>query len=167
MEAVDKLLAVDDIRRLKARYLQACDAKDPETLIQCFVPGEVEIAYGHVGTFSSREAFVELFLAAAAHPHILDMHLGGNADIKILSDDSARARWTFDYRNVNTEAFNVTLASGIYIDEYQKVDGQWLISKTAVDYGTAVHFSYEGGRMGEIFADRSVAGVVSYGDSQE
>lgn len=162
MESVDRLLAIEDIRRLKARYLHACDAKDAEALLDCFIEGEVEIEYGHVGSFSSREAFVELFVSAAGHPHILDMHLGGNADIDIIDDDSAMARWTFDYRNINTDACSVTLASGVYIDEYQKVDGRWLISKTAVSYGTAVHFSYEGGRVGDIFADRSVAGVVQY-----
>ncbi len=167
MEPVQKLLAIEAIRHLKARYLNACDLKDAATLLDCFKAGQVEISYGHVGEFESREAFVELFLLAAGHEHILDMHQGGNAEIEIVTDDFARARWNFDYRNINTEAHTITLASGLYDDEYHQSDGQWKIAKTHVRYGTALHFNYENGEVGRLFAGRSVAGVVQYGSEED
>ena len=166
IDTIQELLAIESIRKLKARYLNACDLKDANTLLDCFVEGKVEIGYGHVGEFDSREAFVELFLLSANHEHVLDMHQGGNAEIEIVSDDFATARWNFDYRNINTQNESITLASGIYDDEYRRVDGDWKILKTAVHYGTALHFSYQGGEVGDLFAGRAVVGVVKYGDEE-
>ena len=165
-DPIEELLAIESIRNLKARYLNACDLKDADTLLDCFVDGEVEINYGHIGEFTTREDFVELFLLAADHEHILDMHQGGNAEIEIVSKVSAKARWNFDYRNINTQDESITLASGIYHDEYRWVKGAWKISKTSVHYGTALHFSYKGGQVGGLFAGKSVAGVVEYGDEE-
>jgi len=164
IDPIQELLAVESIRKLKARYLNACDLKESGTLLDCFIEGAVEISYGHVGEFDSREAFVELFVLAAGHKHILDMHQGGNAEITVLSNDFAKARWNFDYRNINTHDESITMASGIYDDEYRCIDGCWKISKTKVNYGTALHFSYQGAEVSSVFAGRSVSGIVHYGD---
>ena len=164
MDSLERLLAIESIRQVKARYLNACDLKDSTALTGCFLPGEIHVDYGHVGQFSTREAFVELFDQAGNQPHILDMHQGGNAEIEILSVDRAEARWNFDYRNINTEDQTIMLASGLYDDEYQCLDGEWLISKSIVTYLSAIHFGYDDGRIGQLFAGQSVAGIVDYGD---
>ena len=167
MESSDKvgrLLAIEEIRRLKAAYLNACDLKDATLLLECFAKGDIEIDYGHVGRFSRRETFVEFYLEAANHPYILDMHQGGNAEIDIVAADFAKARWSFDYRNINTRVGTITLASGFYDDEYVREEPGWRIRKTLVTYGTAVHFNFEGGRVTELFAGKSVAGIVGYGE---
>ena len=40
---LDRLRALEDIRQLKARYLNACDRQDPEAVRDCFAEGEVVI----------------------------------------------------------------------------------------------------------------------------
>ena len=164
LSTIDRLVAIEDIRQLKARYLNGCDRKDAESLLDCFAPGPVQIDMGHVGVFDSREAFVELFVAAADHPYVLDMHHGANPEIDVHDAQNASGVWGFDYRNVNTQAQTVTLASGFYHDDYVNVDGAWKISACRVTYVSAIHLNYEGDRVGEIFTGRSVAGVVSYGE---
>ena len=118
MDASQKLLAIEDIRRLKARNLNVCDLKDPEVLLDCFWPGEIQISYGHVGEFETREDFVALFLSAAGQEDILDIYQGGNAEIEVVTGNFARARSNIDYRNINIREQTIMLARGLYDDGY-------------------------------------------------
>jgi len=159
---VQRLEDIEAIRRLKARYLNACDAQDPERAMQCFAPGEILIDMGHVGVFTDREAFARLYKAAGCQPHILDMHHGANAEIELIDDSHARALWALEYRNINTEAKTVTFLSLVYHDEYARLGGEWKITRSRSEFKTALHLSYAGGALEAQLAARSVAGVVSY-----
>lgn len=163
-QRLQRLEDIEAIRQLKARYLNACDLKDAQTILGCFAPGRVEIDYGHVGAFDTRESFVDLFVQAANFPFILDLHHGANAEIRWQSPSAAEGRWSFDYRNVNTEARTITLASGLYDDVYVKLDGRWCMRASRVTYNSAVHLAYTDDTIASVFAGRSVAGVVQYGD---
>ena len=163
-ERLQRLEDIEAIRQLKARYLNACDTKDAQVLLDCFSPDEVDIDYGHVGRFSSREAFVDLFVQAAAFPFVLDMHHGANHEIEFQGPQAATGRWSFDYRNVNTDANTITLASGLYDDVYTKDKGRWTMRASRVTYKSAVHLVYTDASIASVFAGESVAGVVSYGD---
>jgi len=159
---VQRLEDIEAIRRLKARYLNACDAQDPERAMQCFAAGEILIDMGHVGVFTDREAFAQLYKAAGCQPHILDMHHGANAEIELIDDSHARARWALEYRNINTQEKTVTFVSLVYHDEYARVGGEWKITRSRSEFKTALHCSYAGGALEAHLAARSVAGVVSY-----
>ena len=89
LHRVQRLEDLEAIRRLKSRYLNACDQQDPESAKKCFAEGEVEIDMGHVGVFRSRDQFAALYKAAGCHPHVLDMHQGGNAEIDFMDDEHA------------------------------------------------------------------------------
>lgn len=157
-----RLEDLEAIRRLKARYLNACDQQDPESAKSCFAEGEVLIDMGHVGVFRKRDDFAALYRAAGCHPHILDMHHGGNPEIEHLDDTHAKGLWSLDYRNINTKEQTVTFASLIYHDEYEKVDGHWKIRKSVSEFKSALHLSYASGKLEAILAARSVAGAVDY-----
>ena len=86
---VQRLEDLEAIRRLKARYLNACDSQDPEGAKQCFASGEVVIDMGHVGVFRDREAFAEIYRNFGCQPFILDMHHGANPEIE-FRDPRAR-----------------------------------------------------------------------------
>jgi SnoaL-like domain len=159
---VQRLEDTEAIRRLKARYLNACDSQDPEGAKHCFAEGEVVIDMGHVGVFGDREGFAEVYRTFGCQPFILDMHHGANPEIDFIDDHHARARWALEYRNFNTQAKTVTFVSLIYHDEYVKQDGQWKIAKTRSEFKTALHCSYASGALQSQLVGRSVAGTVSY-----
>ena len=104
---VQRLEDTEAIRRLKARYLNACDSQDPEGAKNCFATGEVVIDMGHVGVFRDREGFAEIYRTFGCQPFILDMHHGANPEIEFLDDTHAKALWALEYRNFNTQAKTV------------------------------------------------------------
>jgi SnoaL-like domain len=159
---VQRLEDLEAIRALKARYLNACDAQDPQTAKNCFAAGAVLIDMGHVGVFHDREAFAALYTAAGCQPFILDMHHGANPQIEIVDDTRARGVWALEYRNINTQEKTVTFVSLVYHDEYLKQDGEWKISRSRSDFKTALHCSYAASTLQAQLAARSVAGAVSY-----
>jgi hypothetical protein len=159
---VQRLEDVEAIRRLKARYLNACDSQDPESAKNCFAEGEVLIDMGHVGVFRDREGFAEIYRTFGCQPFVLDMHHGANPEIEFLDEHHAKALWALEYRNFNTEAKTVTFVSLIYHDEYAKQHGQWKIVKTRSEFKTALHLSYAAGALESQWVGRSVAGAVSY-----
>jgi hypothetical protein len=159
---VQRLEDLEAIRRLKARYLNACDAQDPERAKQCFASGEVLIDMGHVGVLRDREAFAQLYKAAGCHPYILDMHHGANPEIEFLDEQHARGQWALEYRNINTQARTVTFVSLVYHDEYAKLGDEWKITASRSEFKTALHLSYASGTLETQLAARSVAGVVNY-----
>jgi len=164
---VQRLEDIEAIRRLKARYFNACDRQDPETASGCFADGEVFIDMGHIGVYKRREEFAALYRAAGCHEYILDAHHGANAEIDIVGPDRARATWALGYRNINTKERTVTFLSVLYHDEYARIAGEWRITRSRVEYKTALHLSYASGTLQALLASQSVAGTVSYsGETQ-
>jgi hypothetical protein len=159
---LQRLEDLEAIRSLKSRYLNACDQQDVEKARLCFAEGEVVIDMGHVGVFKSRDEFAALYKAAGCHPHVLDLHHGGNAEIEFIDDTHAKALWSLDYRNINTNDRTVTFVSLLYHDEYAKIRGEWRITKSRSEFRTALHCSYASGALETLLAARSVAGAVDY-----
>ncbi len=116
-----------DIRRLKARYLNACDAKDVAAMRACFCEDAV-IEFPPLGQFDL-DGLVGIFEQMAATTPIVDVHHGHNGEIAI-DGDTASGRWnlgfaTYDPRN---QAFR--MLSSFYDDEYRRTKDGWRISFT-------------------------------------
>jgi hypothetical protein len=157
LHRVQRLEDIEAIRRVKARYLNACDAQDPQRAKNCFADAEVTIDFGHLGVFHHRDQWAELFKSAGCHPHVLDMHHGGNAEIEFVNDTLAHAQWALDYRNINTRDRTVTFLSVRYDDEFTKLGGQWQITRCRAEFRTALHLNYANGVLKAMVAARSVA----------
>jgi hypothetical protein len=127
-EQVARLTASAEILRLKYRYLDACDRKQPEVVASCFAAGPVEIDYGHIGQFDNREDFVAVFVALGCHEHIVDMHHAQNPDIELTGPDSARGHIGLQFHSLNTRDKTALRLAGHYRDSYRRIDGQWLIT---------------------------------------
>jgi hypothetical protein len=159
---VQRLEDIEAIRRLKARYLNACDTQQPERARDCFAEGAIVIDMGHVGVLSSREQFYEIYKTFGCLPNILDMHHGTNSEIEFADDSHARALWALEYRNFNTEAKTITFVSLIYHDDYAKIQGEWKITRSRSEFKTALHTSYADGALKSLLVGKSVAGAVSF-----
>ncbi len=127
----DQVSALQDkeaIRTLKFRYLNACDDKQPDQVRDCFAPGNIDINFGHIGQFESREAFVAVFMELGCHDHIVDMHHAENMIVDLTGAHSATARVGLRFHSINTRAQTSVQLGGHYLDEYERRNGQWLIT---------------------------------------
>lgn len=132
--ALEEAAAVEAIKALKYRYWRACDAKDPETFADCFVPHGARIDYGPLGAFDDAAPMVEVFrrfgcARVDGRYAVLDLHHGGHPEIELTGPATARGRWLLQFRQLNTVARTEMLAVGEYDDEYLLGDdGRWRMS---------------------------------------
>ncbi len=121
-----RLEAESEIRALKARYLNACDAKDPPRIRACFTE-DARLDYGPMGKFGL-DGLIDIFTQIAMKSPIVDAHHGHNGEIELTGPDSATGTWslafvTYDPRN---KAFRSL--TGFYSDEYRRTPEGWRVS---------------------------------------
>lgn len=157
-EPLQILQDIEAIRQLKFRYLNACDEKQPEVVAGCFMSGPIALDFGHIGHFTTREDFVDTFVALGCHDHIVDMHHAQNPIVEINGPDTANAKIGLVFYSINTQDKTRVQLGGHYLDEYQRVGEQWLISASRFivhsvlirDFsGDAERVTYAGNRMPE------------------
>lgn len=128
-----RLTALEDIeaiKRLKARYLAACDAKDPMGMRACFADGPVAIDYGVIGCFETADPLVAVFKQIGCHPHMVEMHHGTNPEIELVDAANANGRWGLHYQLINTNDNTLTQLGARYEDAYRKTSTGWKIVAT-------------------------------------
>ncbi len=153
-QRLHRLESLEAIRELKSRYFRACDTKDAEAMRDCFDAGVIDIRFGRIGDFSSREELVAVFSELACHDHIVEMHHGQNPLIEVLDADSARGDWGLYYYLIDTQRQIVTQLGGGYQDEYRRVDGHWKISASEFSVSSTQILSLAEGAVAALFAGR-------------
>lgn len=128
---VERLEHVEAIRALKARYLRACDLKMADQVRDCFLPGQVRIAYQGFPEFTDRDSFVAIYQQMACQPGVFDLHHASNAEIALTGPDSARGLWSLNFRTILLAQQTVTQLVVEYDDVYRLRDGRWWIEQTA------------------------------------
>jgi hypothetical protein len=127
-----RLQALEDlnaIKELKARYLRACDRKQPDIMRDCFVDQGAVIEADGFPSFNDREGWVQVFTELAVNnPAVMDMHHGQNPQITLTGPDSASALWDLNFCQINVKERTIVQLAGEYRDEYVRVAGQWRIS---------------------------------------
>ncbi|GAA4002221.1 hypothetical protein GCM10022279_27680 [Comamonas faecalis] len=129
-ERLARLEAVEAIRQLKHRYLNACDLKEVETIRDCFATGAIDIDYGPLGRFADRDSFVDLYQRLACQPQVRDSHHGANPEIELIDADNARGRWSLAYFNLDAHTGATRRLGVMYEDAYRRIQGQWKIVAT-------------------------------------
>lgn len=125
LQALEDINAIKD---LKARYLRACDRKQPEAMRECFVEKGALIEAEGFPSFNDREGWVAVFTELAVkNPNIMDMHHGQNPQITLNGPDSASGVWDLHFCQVNVKERTVVNMAGEYRDEYVRHNGRWLI----------------------------------------
>jgi hypothetical protein len=118
------------IRDLKARYLRACDGKDPEGVRDTLLPIGAVIAYEGFPAFDNRDDFVEIYRQMGCAPGIFDIHHGANGEIAFENAERATGKWALYFHNINLAARTLTQMGVEYDDRYVKQDGRWWIAET-------------------------------------
>jgi uncharacterized protein (TIGR02246 family) len=126
-EALRRLVDIEEITQLKARYFRFMDTKDWDSFAQVFTPDVVIDADGYIG--EGRDAFLEFL------PEILDgvvtTHHGHMPEITITGPDTATGVWAmFDYLTwPGGDPPKGMQGYGHYHEEYVRRDGAWRIHR--------------------------------------
>jgi hypothetical protein len=121
-----RLEAESEIRKLKARYLNACDTKDVETIRACFTEDAV-LDYAPMGVFGL-DGLIEIFTQIAVGTPIADSHQIHNGEIDILDADHAQARWSLGFATYDPRRQTFRFMSGLYHDEYVRTAAGWRVA---------------------------------------
>jgi hypothetical protein len=133
MSIEERLQRLEDdraIRDLKARYLRACDLKQPEAVRDTLLPDGAVIAYDGFPPFDNRDDFVAIYAQMGCSPGIYDIHHAANGILTFDSDTRATGLWSLYFHNINLASRTLTQMGVEYDDVYVKQDGRWWIAET-------------------------------------
>ena len=126
------LAALEEIKRLKYRYLRCVDTKNwaelAETLAVDVTVDYGTNAYGRPLSFTSRDALVT-FLRDKLGPDMITTHFASQPEIEI-DGDTATGLWAFEDTIIATEHRIVIAGAAFYEDRYTRADGRWRIQHT-------------------------------------
>ncbi len=134
MDALETLVALEEIKKLRAKYWRSLDTKQWEEWGSVFTEdcwllfdGGVSTGGGDPQTnpkVETRKGMVET-VSAMLHQAVT-VHQGHFPEIDFISDTEAKGIWPMEDI---VEHENVWIhGHGHYHDTYRKVDGKWLIS---------------------------------------
>ena len=127
------LVALEEIRRVKYRYLRCVDLKLWEEMVEVFTPGATA-DYGSPATgqplkFGSRDEIIA-FLRDSLGPDIITLHAAGQPEIDI-DGAAASGTWRFEDTVIVTRYRIVIKGAAFYEDRYERgEDGRWRIAHT-------------------------------------
>lgn len=128
--AVERLVAIEEIRQLKARYFRFVDTKKWDEFASLFTD-DLKIDFEE----STSKPLTKDQFVASAERHFtgaMSVHHGHVPEIEIIDAEHARGIWPmFDLVETPPESsYDSHTGWGHYTEEYRKVDGKWLISRT-------------------------------------
>lgn len=135
--SVSPLAAVTDpaaetaaVELLKATYFNDVDTKNWAALRQLFAPDAVVDTTGSLGPlFPNRDSFI--VFTALTLSAINTRHQGYDPQIDLTSDTTASAVWTMQDR-LSIAGLVTIHGYGHYADNYEKVNGQWLVTHSVL-----------------------------------
>lgn len=122
-----QLIAIEEIKQLKARYFRLHDSKRWKDLLEVFSEDAVLDAPPDIHA-EGRQNVVD-FMERRNGPS-LSIHHGHMPEIEVLDDITARGIWAMSdhvERPHGERGRWVQDGYGHYIEEYTKADGQWRI----------------------------------------
>jgi ketosteroid isomerase-like protein len=141
IEPVQRLIAIEEIKQLKARYFRLMDTKDYAALRNVFAddavfdascslsiePTEDSAAWIHSGGDA-----IAAFIESAVKP-LRTVHHGHCHEIEVLSDTEARGVIAMEDQIWDETGTTMTLhGMGHYHETYVKVGGQWRIKTSRI-----------------------------------
>jgi hypothetical protein len=127
------LVALEEIRQVKYRYLRCVDLKLWAEMAEVFT-ADATADYGSPATgqplrFGSRDEIIS-FLRGNLGPDIITLHAAGQPEIEI-DGAAASGTWRFEDTVIATRYRIVIKGAAFYEDRYERgEDGRWRIAHT-------------------------------------
>jgi SnoaL-like domain len=153
MSDLDILVAIEVIKRLKARYFRFVDTKQWRSFGELFT--DDARFHGALGTFVGREQIIAHCRLSVADA--VTVHHGYQPEIEITDAVSARGIWAMDdYNEWPAEQTRIGIRGyGHYHETYARQDGTWRISSSRL---TRIRVDpIPGGRLPDFLAGRRPA----------
>jgi hypothetical protein len=127
------LAALEEIRRVKYRYLRCVDLKLWDEITEVFTPDATADygtrALGEPVRLSGRDEIVK-FLRDSLGPGIITVHFASQPEIDV-DGAAASGTWSFEDTVIATEFRVLVKGAAFYEDRYARGgDGRWRISHT-------------------------------------
>ena len=122
---LEKLEAIDDIKRMKSRYAQIVDGFSNEPFEECFTEDGVW-DLGPAGKVKGRKAIRELF-EKLPEVQPFSIHYFVQAEIEV-EGDTAVAKW-YEWLAATQGDGRAVWTAGIEEEKYKKINGKWLIAE--------------------------------------
>lgn len=127
-DAIQLLLDIEAIKRVKHAYFRCIDTGNFEELKTLFHP-DVTVHF-RGGTYEWKLKGRDEYVASiqdSFHNRSVGHHNGHHPEIDVLSATTATGVWYLADHMWIMSNKNYTYGTAIYWDRYEKVDGQWLI----------------------------------------
>ena len=136
-EKIQQLLDYEEIRNLRTLYSHYLDSNNIASLDQIFsADAVVEVTVGKMQGIAEIQAGLKDAFALFDRDHrghYPFMHVIANHWIQLTGPDRAEGRcYLVDFETASKPDPNPLLLLGLYHDEYQRIDGQWRITRTAL-----------------------------------
>ena len=127
-----RLVAVEEIQRLKYRYLRTLDLKRWDEFADTLAPDATADYGSQVGQgplrFTGRDAIVG-YMSGAIGPDITTVHVCHHPEITV-DGDTAEATWCLEDTVLATGFGTMIRGAAYYSDRYRRDDGVWRIVHT-------------------------------------
>lgn len=140
MDPLRELVEIEAIKRLKARYQRAVDTKDWDLMRSVLAPDATAVYSDGRHRYDGRDAIVDFLIEGLGTPEIQSMHHAHTPEIEVTSETTAKGVWYLEdfvlsERPAGDWAPDGTVmhGTGIYHDEYVKIDGEWVIARTGYE----------------------------------
>ena len=120
------LVAHEELRRLKYRYLRALDLKLWDEFADTLTP-DATAHYGDRLDFTGRDEIVG-YMRQTVGPEIITVHHCHHPELEV-DGDRASGRWALDDTVIITDRA-VLRGAAFYEDQYLRQDGDWRIQHT-------------------------------------
>lgn len=157
--AVERLIAIEDIKQLKARYYRCLDTKDWECWrTQVFTPDFAFLNANGApqGTARGPQVMIDVITNNGIYDRVKTVHQGHMPEIEILSPTTARGIWQGDFMHTYPvgQPYQTTgreiAAPGLtnhtwtfYKETYEKIGGKWFIKTIDLSSGRLWREDYD------------------------
>lgn len=130
-----RIIVLEDIMaitKMKAKFWYSLDSKLWDDVASCVTEDVVE-EVPSLFKIEGRDALIQFFKASLG-PDVVTVHQGHHHEIDILSDTTAKGRWSVRDHVINRQINSVWQGRYHYHDEYRKENGEWKVSKMSEVY---------------------------------
>ena len=125
------LVALEEIKQLKYRYMRCLDLKRWDEIADCFTDDAVAAYSGGKYHFEGRDAIIGFLHESMGAESFHSSHSVGHPEIAFQGDDEATGVWKLDDVVVDTRFGIEIRGAAFYEDEYARgADGHWRIRRT-------------------------------------